>query len=180
MDAARALRQGAVLLYPAEGVWGLGCDPDDEAAVRRLLALKQREPEKGLILVADTLERLAPLLRLDALDPGRRDAVLASWPGPHTWLVPCVDSVPAWIRGRFDTLAVRVVEHPPMRALCRAFAAPLVSTSANRAGQPAARRFEEIDPGLLAEVDGVVAGETADRGVPSSIRDARSGELLRG
>jgi L-threonylcarbamoyladenylate synthase len=178
-QAAALLRRGGLLVYPTEAVWGLGCDPFDPQALQRLLALKQRVQAKGLILIAADLDTLRPLLDLDALAGERRDAVLASWPGPHTWAMPCSPRVPETLRGAHDTLAVRVTAHPPAAALCRAFAAPLVSTSANLAGEPPAYARAALDPRLLAGVDGVLDGETGGLERPTPIRDARSGESLR-
>lgn len=178
--AAARLRRGGVLAYPTEAVWGLGCDPFDEAAVRRLLALKQRAVDKGLILIAASASQFDGLLDWDALPAERRVAVHASWPGPHTWIVPATARVPRWITGAHAGVAVRVSAHPEVVALCTAFGAPLVSTSANPAGAPPPRRLAELDPALRAALDGVVAGETGERTRPSTIRDARSGATLRG
>jgi L-threonylcarbamoyladenylate synthase len=178
-QAADCLRAGGLVVYPTEAVWGLGCDPFHDAALGRLLQVKQRAEAKGLILIAAELAPLAPLLDLEALPDARRAAVLASWPGPHTWALPCTDRVPARLRGAHDTLAARITAHPVAAALCRAFGAPLVSTSANLSGEPPAHRRGELDPRLLALVDGVVEGETGDLERPTPIRDARSGELLR-
>jgi L-threonylcarbamoyladenylate synthase len=177
--AAAVLRRGGVIAYPTEGVWGLGCDPADARAVRRLLALKQREEAKGLILIAADLSTFDDLLDWSALSPARRAAVQASWPGPHTWIVPATPRVPAWVRGAHAGVAVRVSDHPAVVALCRAFGGALVSTSANRTGDPAPRRREALDPDLLAELDGVLAGETGGLAQATPIRDAASGVVLR-
>lgn len=179
-DAARTLHAGGVIAYPTEAVWGLGCDPFDEAAVRRLLALKQREVEKGLILIAADLQQFDGLLDWDALPTDRAEAVYASWPGPHTWIVPASGRVPHWITGMHDGVAVRVSAHPLVASLCAAFGGPLVSTSANRAGDPPPRRLGEIDPSLLDALDGWIQGDTGPLSAPTEIRDARSGVVLRG
>lgn len=179
-DAAQLLRAGGVVAYPTEGVWGLGCDPFDEAAVLRLLALKQRDVDKGLILVAADIAQFDGLADWAALPPARRDAVAATWPGPDTWIVPATDRVPRWITGTHAGAAMRASAHPVVAALCRAFGGPIVSTSANPAGAPAPRDRDALDPALLAGVDGIVEGETGGRDRPSDIRDARSGALLRG
>src|SRR6476619_3702474 len=105
--AVVALQGGGVIAYPTEAVWGLGCDPFDEAAVMRLLALKQREVAKGLILIAGALDAFEHLLDWDALPTDRREAVFATWPGPHTWIVPASGRVPHWITGLHDGVAVR-------------------------------------------------------------------------
>jgi L-threonylcarbamoyladenylate synthase len=178
-QAAVVLERGGVLAYPTEGVWGLGCDPFDESAVRRVLEIKQRPASKGMIVIAAEFAQLASLLRFDELPAERRREVLASWPGPNTWLIPCKASVPAWLRGEYETLAVRITSHEAAAAVCRAFGSPIVSTSANFAGEPPARFVNELDPQLLAQLDGLVAGETGGRSSPSTIRDARNGSVVR-
>jgi L-threonylcarbamoyladenylate synthase len=177
--AAAALHCGAVLACPTEAVWGLGCDPFDEAAVLRLLALKRRAVDKGLILVAASIAQLDGLADWNALPAENAAAVRASWPGPHTWIVPATARVPRWITGAHAGVAMRVSAHPVVVALCQAHGGPLVSTSANVAGAPAPRTLDACDPVLLAALDGRVAGETGDRDRPSDIRDARTGAVLR-
>lgn len=177
--AAAALARGGVVVYPTEAVWGIGCDPFDQAAVLRLLAIKRRPADKGVIVMAASIAQLDRLIDWDALPRERADAVRASWPGPNTWAVPATAAVPAWIRGGHDSVAVRVTAHPTARALCTALGGPLVSTSANLAGQPPAFAREQLDPALLALADGVCAGETGGLSAPTPIRVALSGEVLR-
>jgi len=178
-EVVSALRAGEVIIYPTEGVWGIGCDPFNEAAMLKLLAIKQRPVEKGVILIAADLEQLRPCLDLGALPAHRLAEVLSTWPGPHTWVMPASRQVPRWITGEHDSLAVRVSAHATVAALCRAFGGPLVSTSANLTGQPAVTRHEDLDPQLLARVAGVSEGETGGLTTPTPIRDARSGQSLR-
>jgi len=173
------LNEGGMIAYPTEAVWGLGCDPANEQSVMRLLALKQRPVEKGVILVAADLAQLGHWANLDALPAARRQAVLDTWPGPQTWVVPMGERAPRWISGTHPGIAVRVSAHPVVQALCRAFQGPLVSTSANLAGQPPPRQRGEIDPGLLAQIDALVEGRTGRLSQPTPIRDARTGERLR-
>jgi L-threonylcarbamoyladenylate synthase len=176
---ATLLRSGGLIAYPTEGVWGLGCDPRDEAAVLRLLALKQRDVAKGLILIAASEAPLAAFIDMAALDAAQRDTVRASWPGPNTWIMPATPHAPRWITGDHDGIAVRVTAHPIVRALCEAFGGALVSTSANIASEPSPTTRAALDPRIVAGVDAVCAGETLGRAQPSTIRDARSGGVLR-
>ena len=178
-QAAAALHRGELVVYPTEAVWGLGCDPFDAAAVQRLLQLKQRPQAKGMILIGAGLDQFDALIDLEALPAARRNAVLASWPGPNTWTVPCTARVPEALRGDHATLAVRISAHPAVIALCRAFGGPLVSTSANLAGEPPPRRRSELEPGLLAGVAGILDGETGGLERPTPIRDAVTGAILR-
>ena len=178
-EVVAALRRGGVVAYPTEAVWGLGCDPRDETATLRLLVLKQREVDKGLILIAAAEAQLAPFIDMDALDAAQRATVRASWPGPHTWIVPASLAAPRWITGAHAGIAVRVSAHPGVVDLCNAFGAALVSTSANRAGEPAALAIEHLDPYIIERVDAVLAGDTGGLERPTDIRDARSGAVLR-
>jgi L-threonylcarbamoyladenylate synthase len=177
--ALPALRAGGVIAYPTEAVWGLGCDPGHEAAVMKLLRLKQRPIEKGMILVAAELSQLDDWVRLHALPPERQTDVLASWPGAHTWILPAGPRAPRWITGEHSGIAVRISAHPLVAALCRAWGGPLVSTSANLAGKPPARTRAELDPALLPLLDGLIDGATGGLAQPTPIRDALSGQVLR-
>lgn len=177
--ALPVLRAGGVIAYPTEAVWGLGCDPAHEAAVMKLLQLKQRPVEKGMILVAANVDQLEGWVRLHALPAERQAAVLASWPGANTWILPAGPRAPRWITGEHSGIAVRISAHPLVAALCRAWGGPLVSTSANLAGQPPARSRGELDPTLLPLLDGLVDGATGGLAQPTPIRDALSGQVLR-
>ena len=178
-NVVAALHRGGVIAYPTEGVWGLGCDPHDEAAVMRLLALKQRDVAKGLILIASSEAQLAPFIDTASLGGSQLAEVRASWPGPNTWIMPASKDAPSWITGAHDGIVVRVTAHPLVRALCDGFGGALVSTSANIASEPSPRTRAELDPRIVAGVDAVTDGETLGRAQPSTIRDARSGAVLR-
>jgi L-threonylcarbamoyladenylate synthase len=177
--AAALLRRGGVFAYPTEAVWGLGCDPRNEAAVLRLLQIKQRDIGKGLILIAAQVEDLKPYVDFGALPEDALAGVLATWPGPHTWIVPADAGTPRWLTGDHDGIAVRVSAHPTVIALCRAFGGALVSTSANPAGAPPPVAMTDFDPGLLQAIDGVIEGDTGSLERPTAIRDARTGQVLR-
>ncbi len=172
------LHAGGIIAYPTEAVYGLGCDPRNGAAVKRLLAMKQRPQHKGLILIADRFEALAPYVHL--LDAERMAEIRASWPGPNTWLLPARETTPNWLTGSHRTLAVRVTAHPLAAALCRAWGGALVSTSANLGSRPPARRALEVRWRLTMQPDLIVAGACAGSDRPSTIRDGLSGRLLRG
>lgn len=178
-EAVATLRRGGIVACPTEGVWGLSCDPFDEAAVLRLLALKQRSVDKGLILVASSRVQLDGIADWDALPAQARDQVSASWPGPHTWVIPAMPGVPRWITGGRDAVALRVSAHPLVAALCGGFGGALVSTSANVSTAPAPCTRAGLDPRILAGIDAIVEGETSGLAQATSIRDARSGNTLR-
>lgn len=157
----------------------MGCSPIDEDAVSRILRLKWRSVDKGLILVAASIAQLMPYLAIDDIGEDRWDEISDSWPGPNTWVIPASGLVPPFVRGSFDSVAVRVTSHPIVRDLCNAFGGALVSTSANVAGDPSPVSLGEVSPIILNGVDAVCEGETLGSGVASTIRDALTGSVLR-
>jgi len=175
--AYRALRAGGVIAYPTEAVWGLGCDPFNAHACARLRALKRRRRDRGLILIASSFEQVAPLI--GPLPPARLLQIRASWPGPVTWVVPASAQVPTWVRGPGNSVALRVTAHPLAAALCYVFGGAMVSTSANLSGRAPARTTLAARRRFGGSLAYVLAGSTGGRNAPSTIRDARSGKLLR-
>ena len=173
---ARVVRQGGVIAYPTEAVWGLGCDPWNELAVERLLALKDRPVHKGLILVADNIRQFDFLFE-DFPDTWV-ERMASTWPGPNTWLVPHQDLLPEWVTGVHDTVALRVSDHPLVRDLC-AQVGPLISTSANPQGRPAARTRLRVEQYFRGQVDLVLGGALGGRKNPSLIRDLVTGDVVR-
>lgn len=173
------IRRGGIVAYPTEAVYGLGCDPLNEAAVGRLLTLKQRPLAKGLILIAAEPEQLNAYIDFSTLNQAGKERVLASWPGPVTWLLPVRSGVPYWLYGQHSTLAVRVTAHPLAAELCRACGSALVSTSANLGGHPPARSLLQLRKQFNARLDYVLAGQLGGRSRPSEIRDAITGDIIR-
>lgn len=175
--AARIVRGGGVIAYPTEAVFGLGCLPRERRAVERVLAIKRRSWRKGLILIGADL---AQLERYVVLPPEpRRSEVLASWPGPHTWVLDARPDAPRWVTGGRASVAVRVTAHPLARALCAAVGDALVSTSANVSRRPPHRRLLVLRRDLGRRVDYVLTGALGGLAAPTVIRDGRSGETLR-
>ena len=174
---AASLWAGGVVACPAEGVWGLSCDPFDEGAVLDLLAMKQREVSKGLIVVGASSDVFADVLR--DLSCEQRETMLASWPGPNTWLVPHRGYFPFWVTGDSDEVAIRVTSSPALAALCKAFEGPLVSTSANPAGLPPPHSIWELRRYFGTTLP-AFPGAIYPGGKPSTIRRVEDGSVIRG
>ncbi|QJQ94498.1 MULTISPECIES: L-threonylcarbamoyladenylate synthase [Halomonadaceae] len=175
--AAKALRQGGVVAYPTEAVWGLGCDPCNDVALTALLRLKQRDPAKGMILIAGDINQFAPYL--EGLPLELHAPLVASWPGPNTWLVPDNGHAHPLVRGGHDRVALRVSNHPLVQALCAAFEGPVVSTSANHSGEAPAMTADDIAECFGGELAAILEGELGGLERPSTIRDLVSGRVLR-
>ncbi len=176
-QAVRALQLGEIIAYPTEAVYGLGCDPYNAAAVLRLLQIKDRPVEKGLILIASDQSQLRPFMaKLSDTMQARLDA---SWPGPTTWLVPASEQTPLWLRGQHTSIAVRVTAHPVAAALCRAAGQAIVSTSANLSGKRPARSRLQVQLQLHNRIRHILGGETGKHSKPTEIRDLLSGKVFR-
>lgn len=175
--AMDALSAGGVIACPTEAVWGLSCAADNQTAVQRLLDLKARDWRKGLILVAADFEQLRPYVELPTARALKR--ATATWPGPATWIFPAQPTLPLWLTGEQDTIAVRVTAHPVLSALCRRWGAPLVSTSANPAGRAPARSVTEVRLYFKDRIDALVPGALGGLAKPTTIRDVSTGHILR-
>ena len=168
---------GGVIAYPTEAVFGLGCLPQRREAVERVLAIKRRSWRKGLLLIGADL---AQLERFVVLPPEpRRSEILASWPGPVTWVLPAQPRTPRWLSGGRNTVAVRLTDHPLARRLCAAVGHALVSTSANVSRRPPPRDLRRVRRELGRKVDYVLAGELGGLAKPTVIKDGRTGKVLR-
>ncbi|WP_131668696.1 L-threonylcarbamoyladenylate synthase [Psychrobacter pygoscelis] len=193
-EAAEMLRQGALLAYPTESVWGIGCDAYCEAAVMQVLTIKQRPMDKGMIVITDSAERITALLA--GLSKSQRSQVVSSWQDNHrgdlqqaqTWLLPVPSSltvsVPKWITGQHPSVAVRVITHPLIRQLCAQLISEsnpfgfIVSTSCNPSGQPPATTINEAY-GYFGKQIGYLDAPTLGYTQPSRIRDALTGQTIR-
>lgn len=175
--AAALLRDGGVLAYPTEGVYGLGCDPDNRAAFEKIFAMKRRPPEQGVLLIAADIAQVRDWIG-EAPEAAFARAS-AIWPGAHTFIFPRSSRVPEWIAGSHAGIALRVTAHAPSAALCRAFGGPIVSTSANRHGEPPARSAADIERVFGDEPDGVLDAPLGGLDKPTPITDAVSGAIIR-
>ncbi len=173
--AADVLLGGGIIAYPTEGVFGLGCLPDDLDAVQRLLDLKQRDAGKGLILIAARHEQLDGWIALpDGASIPQPDPM-----HPVTWVVPPGELVHPLLRGLHTGLAVRITSNPVAAAICDAVDSPITSTSANLSGRPTARNRFVLRRQFAQRVDYVVPGDCGPTGGASEIRDLKTDKVLR-
>ncbi len=175
---AQSIQAGGVGAYPTEGVWGLGCDPANLHAIDRIITLKGRGAEKGLILIASDITQLNEWV-VWPKSSVTRAAIQQSWPGPVTWVVKAAPTASALLTGGRATLAVRVTDHAPAIALCNAAQTALVSTSANRSGHPACLSGWRVQRLFRRSLDWFLPGPLGGQLGPSEIRDADTGQVLR-
>jgi L-threonylcarbamoyladenylate synthase len=171
-----ALQKGKIIAYPTESVYGVGCDPANERAVRALLELKQRPLSKGLILIASSWEQVQPWTL--PLSPKILQKIM-EYPSPCTWVFPASADAPAWITGDFTSIAIRLTQHPIAKNLCELFGAPLVSTSANISGAFPAKTIKEVQDEFPIGVELIVEGVLGGLEKPTPIRDVLTNKLFR-
>ena len=202
IQAASWLKEGRLLAYPTESVWGIGCDPFNQQAVMQLLTIKQRPIEKGMIVVTDSPSRISVLLesltvleRQTVLNSWQADSINATTKQAHTWLLPIPQNlpiaIPSWITGAHNSIAVRVIDHPLVKQLCAQIVSVsnpygfIVSTSCNPSGEPPALSLSEAqnyflkDSIYLNQDIGYLQGETLGYQLPSQIGDALTGQIIR-
>lgn len=177
--AVEVLRGGGVIAYPTEHCFGLGCDPNNAQAVERILTIKQRKAEQGLILLGANEAQLGVYANFAALDAAQLQRVRDSWPGPNTWLIPAHANVSTLLRGHHLSIAVRFTANEICRDLLTKFGHAIVSTSANRHGQAALLEADEVTHEMGTEVDYVLELAVGGAPAPSTIRDAQSNAQLR-
>lgn len=174
-DLSDIFQSGGIFAYPTEAVFGLGCDPDNEEAVKQLLLIKKRPVEKGLILIAADFSQVEKYLK--PLSDSQQKLTQAS--DDTTYIFPSLDSAPKWLTGDFNSLAIRITKHPLARELCLALDSALVSTSANISGQAPAKTVDEVSIQVGSEIDAILEGKLGNSQKPSVIRDSISGEIIR-
>ncbi len=176
-QAIDVIKSGGIIAYPTESVFGLGCDPFNHEAVKKLLLLKQRSVDKGLILVASHISQILPLIQpQEANDLAR---VLKTWPGHNTWVFPKTELVPSWISGEYDSIAIRLSKHPTVLQLCNRLNKPLVSTSANLSNQLNLNSIKDIKAIFGDKIQFYIDAPIGNEKKPSTIRDAHTLKTIR-
>ena len=171
------LRKGGVIAYATESCFGLGCDPRNTTAIRKILRMKHRPWHKGLIVVASDVPQLRRLIR--PMSEQQQAFAAQYWPGPYTFLLPRSVHAPHALTGRHAKLAVRISAHPDVLRLCTSLGMALVSTSANRAGHKPAKTARECAR-LFGAKATVLPGRIGKRKRPSVIMDMETKKILRG
>ena len=171
-----AVSRGAVFGYPTDTIWGLGCHPLIASSVSRLLQIKNRRADKGLILLSSRIEFCRAYIHANDAD---LEIITQSTDQPTTWLVPASDHCPIWIRGNHPTVAIRICSHPLVQTLCEGLQSPLVSTSANRSGRSNARNRIQMQKQFANELDAIIGGFNTGGIAASEIKLLDCGSTLR-
>ena len=161
--ALRVLRNGGIIAYPTDTVWGIGCDATNVEAVKRIYALKQREDSKSMLVLLDSTAKLPYYIGeipdtawtlLDCCnDANDANDANDEMMKPLTIIYPNARNMAPNLIAEDGSIGIRITNEPFSKALCAQLKHPIVSTSANISGQPAAHFYKEIDPAILEGVD---------------------------
>tara|TARA_B100001059_G_C17749393_1_gene536267 strand:+ start:229 stop:795 length:567 start_codon:yes stop_codon:yes gene_type:complete len=172
---AEILHNGGVIAYPTEGVFGLGCLPSKELAIKRVLTIKNRDASKGLILIASDAKQLDPWIKL----PDKTFLPEPIEQYPITWIVPFSKKISKLVTGKNEGIAIRLTTNPIVRSICSRVESAIISTSANLSGQPVVKNQTELKKKFEDLVDFIVPGNCGPASGPSEIRNLMTGQILR-
>ncbi len=172
--AVKALREGRIVAYPTETVYGLGVDPRSEAALERLFQAKGRESRKAVLVIVDDVAQLQGIVA--PISSMAQRFIDRYWPGPLSLLLPAAPGLPNGLVGPGGKVCVRCPSCKIARSICRAFGGAVTSTSANPAGGLPARCLADVSiPGVALGVDGGVLAASP----PSTVFDPETGQIVR-
>ena len=168
-DAIAMLENGGVVVYPTETVYGIGCDPLNEDACNRIQRIKKRIAPKPFILLASTIGQVTDFM--GELDDTAARLANIFWPGPLTIIMRPTNEIPSHLLGKTGGVAFRVTSHPVATALADGIGRPLVSTSANRAGNTPLVTYEDACEHFRGLADLILENPEPLHGKPSTVID---------
>ena len=175
-EAAAFIRRGELVAFPTETVYGLGADAFDATAVAKIFEAKQRPPDNPLIVHVASVDGVRTVAR--SVPPAAEALISAFFPGPLTIVLPRRPEIPDIVTAGLDTVGVRMPRHPVALALLEACGRPLCAPSANRSGRPSPTHWRAVLDDLDGRIACVLAGDSTEIGVESTVVDATGDEVL--
>jgi L-threonylcarbamoyladenylate synthase len=172
MLAAQIVRRGGLVVYPTETVYGLGCDPFNNEAVKRILDVKGERKKPLPILAAS----VGDADKIAFISPNGKRLAAKFWPGPLTLVFPKKPDFPDVVTFGWDSVGLRIPDNDVALHLIRLSGGLLIGSSANRTGEEPPRAVQEISGELKEMVDVVLDGGAAAQGMPSTVADLTSEE----
>jgi L-threonylcarbamoyladenylate synthase len=170
------VKAGGIIGYATASCFGLGCDPENQKAIRQLLRIKQRPWHKGLIIVGHNLTVLKPFIVKLNDDEIRKTQQV--WPGAHTLLISASRKVSRLVKGRHNKVAVRIDAHPDTVNVCSALNGAMISTSLNLSGKLPIKTYRSALH-LFGNKLLVLPGRIGKSKTPSTIQDFITGRIFR-
>ena len=163
--AAHVIRNGGIIAYPTDTIYGLGCDPYNAQAVHDINLLKQRPLNKQFILLAGNIAQIKPLIVLDE----EQRAQITQTNEAISWIADASPLAPAWLTDKKNTLTIRVSNNATVKKLCAALGHAIISTSANPSGKTPAGNSLELHRYFHGRVDKILASQQKLTARPSKI-----------
>jgi L-threonylcarbamoyladenylate synthase len=163
--AAHIIKNGGIIAYPTDTIYGLGCDPYNADAVERINIIKQRPLNKQFILLAGDIEQVRTLISITV----EQEKIITQDAEPTSWVVSASEQAPAWLTDRNHMLTIRISRHDEVKKLCRALGHAVISTSANISGKRPAKNAIELHKYFHQEVDKILLSNKAQATRPSKI-----------
>ncbi|CAL4323114.1 Threonylcarbamoyl-AMP synthase [Buchnera aphidicola (Pterocallis alni)] len=174
----KMLHANKIIIYPTESVFGFGCNPDNDSVITKLFKLKNRNINKGVILIASQYNYLLPYINSDKILSFHKKLMCCNWPECITFLVPAKFNVSKLITGNSGLIAVRITKHPLVKKLCEYFSKPIVSTSANISGMPSLTKKKYLFKYFGLNIP-LLYGSLGKNLYPSRIFNIMNGEFIR-
>ena len=172
--AAAVVKSGAVICFPTTGLYGLGADATNPDAVKRVFEIKQRQPDRPVLVLVNSVDQLKDLVV--RVTPVGQDLMTRFWPGKLTLVFEADRSVPDALTAGTGKIGIRLPGHPVARALVSELNCPLTGTSANISGKPGCHRISDLSESITSNVAMVIDSGVLEGGAGSTVVDVSSGE----
>ncbi len=173
--AAHVIRNGGIIAYPTDTIYGLGCDPYNAQAVDKLELLKQRSQNKPFILLAGDIKQITPLIFLDE----KQRARIKQTSEPTSWIVNTSPLAPVWLTNNKNTLTIRISNNATVKKLCEVLGHAIISTSATPSGKKPTRNNLALHPYFHGQVDKILSSQQKLTARPSKIIRLCDNHIIR-
>ena len=173
--AAHIIRQGGIIAYPTDTVYGLGCDPFNPNAVAQLNNIKQRKSDKQFILLASDIEQIKPL----AFITEQQQSSIMQQQEPTSWIAEAKPSAPVWLCSDEHTVTFRISQHSEAQHLCHTLGHAIISTSANLSKKSPAKNALELHKHFHFSLDKILASNQKLNAKPSKIIRLCDNHIIR-
>ena len=171
--AQEVLKGGGIIIYPTEGIYGIGCDAFNQKSVDKVITIKGRSASKSFIIICSDVTQLNTIINQDYMN--YRELLAKDF---ITWIVPAHKKCPSWLTMK-NTVAVRITNHPVIDNLCKGLGGPIISTSANYSHHSYINDIKKIESLFDKKVDYIVEGELGGEVKSSTIKNIVTKEVLR-
>ena len=178
-NAVDTMRKGGVILYPTDTVWGIGCLPDNEEAVKKIYEIKHRDGKKPLILMSNEFYNLLEYVK-QPIEKEAQKLIKQHFPGALTLVLEKSEKTPDYITSGMPTVGVRIPDNATFANICKnIYGHVLATTSANLSGEPAALSYDEAVKYIGEQVDLVIPSYGCEaKGKASTVAGFKDGKVI--